>query len=252
VIRLPRTPALRAALIQLLCYPLTLACVFSLARSGVGMSYFSAALIQGFLAAVVSWKVGQARWWQGIHVFFPQLMLVASDTALTPAWYAGAFLVLLVLYWSTFRTQVPYYPSTEKVWGAIACQLPQDRPLYIVDIGSGLGGMVLDLARRRPESTVAGIELAPLPWLVSKLRLADGPPNARFVRGDYSSLDFTQFDVVIAYLSPAAMPALWDKAKAEMRPGTSLYSVEFAIPGQPPATTISPPGRGPSVYVWDF
>ena len=67
------------------------------------------------------------------------------------------------------------------------------------------------------------------------------------MRGDYSSLDFSQFDAVIAYLSPAAMPALWDKARAEMRPGTSLYSVEFAIPGQPPSTTIVPPGRGPHI-----
>jgi SAM-dependent methyltransferase len=252
VIRLPRTPALRAALIQLICYPLTLACVYSLAQSGVGMSYFSVALIQGFFSAVGSWKSGQARWWQAIHVVFPQMVLLASEVELSREVYLGAFLLLLFLYWSTFRTQVPYYPSTEKVWDAIARHLPQDRPLYIVDIGSGLGGMVLDLARRRPESTVAGIELAPLPWLVSRLRLLDGPANARFVRGDYELLDFAQFDVVIAYLSPAAMPALWQKAKNEMRPGTLLCSVEFAIHGQEPSTTIVPPGRGPSVYVWDF
>jgi SAM-dependent methyltransferase len=250
--RLPRTPALRAALIQLLCYPLTLVCVYWLAHTGVGMSYFSVALIQGFFAAVASMRSGQARWWQAIHVVFPQMVLLASEVQLTPVFYLGAFLLLLVLYWSTFRTQVPYYPSTEKVWDAIAAHLPKDQPLYIVDIGSGLGGMVLDLARRRPESTVAGIELAPLPWLVSKLRLLNGPENARFVRGDYGLLDFAQFDVVIAYLSPAAMPALWEKAKQEMRPGTLLCSVEFAIPGQEPSTTIVPPGRGPSVYVWDF
>jgi SAM-dependent methyltransferase len=242
----------RAALIQLLCYPLTLVCVFWLAQSGVGMSYFAVALIQGFFAGVASLRAGQARWWQAIHVVFPQMLLLASEVELTPAFYLGCFLVLLFLYWSTFRTQVPYYPSSRKVWEAIAAHLPQDRPLYIVDIGCGLGGMVLDLAQRRPESTVAGIELAPLPWLVSKLRLWGGPANARFVRGDYALLDFAQFDVVIAYLSPAAMPALWEKAKKEMRPGTLLCSVEFAIAGQPPSTTIVPPGRGPSVYVWDF
>ena len=41
----------------------------------------------------------------------------------------------------------------------------------IVDIGSGLGGLVLDLARAPPRlRRSSGIELAPLPWLASRLR----------------------------------------------------------------------------------
>jgi hypothetical protein len=47
-----------------------------------------------------------------------------------------------------------------------------------------------------------------------------------------------------AYLSPAAMLALWHKARAEMRPGTLLLSYEFHIPGTTPDLVIQPEGAG--------
>jgi SAM-dependent methyltransferase len=162
-----------------------------------------------------------------------------------PPWlFLAAFLAMLAIYWSTFRTQVPYFPSGRRAWDAVAGVLPQGRPVYLVDIGSGLGGLVLDLARRRPESTFVGIELAPLPWLVSRLR-------APFA-GDYEGLDFADYDVVFAYLSPAAMEALWRKASAEMRPGTLLLSYEFVIMAKAPDLTILPTGPGPLLYGWHF
>jgi SAM-dependent methyltransferase len=166
--------------------------------------------------------------------------------------FLAGFVALLLVYWSTFRTQVPYYPSGKRAWDAVAGLLPAGRPVYVVDIGSGLGGLVLDLARRRPESTFAGIELAPLPWLVSWLRARLAGNNVRFVRGDYEQLDLGDYDVVFAYLSPAAMGALWRKAGAEMRPGALLLSYEFGISAKPPDLTIVPTGRGPSLYGWHF
>ena len=173
--------------------------------------------------------------------------------AQAPSWlFLAAFLFLLALYWSTFRTQVPYYPSGKRVWDEVAKLLPQDRPVLAIDIGSGLGGLVLDLAARRPESHFVGIELAPLPWLASRLRALFSGSRARFVRGDYEQLDFSQYDAVFAYLSPAAMSALWRKAAAEMRPGTMLLSYEFLITEKTPDLTILPIGRGPALYVWHF
>jgi predicted O-methyltransferase YrrM len=53
-------------------------------------------------------------------------------------------------------------------------------------------------------------------------------------------LDFAQFDVVFAYLSPAAMPELWKKAQREMRPGSLLISYEFPIEGVEPNLIVCP------------
>jgi SAM-dependent methyltransferase len=169
---------------------------------------------------------------------------------LPPPLFLGLFLMLLLLYWSSFRTQVPYYPSPQAVWQAVAGLLPPDRPLRGIDIGSGFGGLVLHLAALRPDSAFTGIELAPLPWLASALRARLQRSRAHFMRGDYLDLDFADFDVVFAYLSPAAMPALWEKAHSEMRRGTLLLSHEFAIPGQVPDIVLTPRGEGAVLYGW--
>jgi hypothetical protein len=109
---------------------------------------------------------------------------------------------------------------------------------------------VLHLARRRKDSVFIGIELAPLPWFVSLVRRYSQRSSARFIRGDYDRLDFASYDVVFAYLSPAAMPALWHKARAEMRPGALLLSYEFNIPGAAPDLSVAAEGNGPALFGW--
>ena len=249
--RIWRAPAVQALLIQCAALPPCWLAVAMLSSMHVEVTLAAAALLQGALACALSWWRKLAPWWLAIQLLFPLALLAGIGLHLPPWLFLAGFVALLLVYWSTFRTQVPYYPSGKRAWDAVAGLLPPDRPVYVIDIGSGLGGLVLDLARRRPESTFAGIELAPLPWLVSWLR-ARVARNVRFVRGDYEQLDLGDYDVVFAYLSPAAMGALWRKASAEMRPGALLLSYEFGISAKPPDLTIVPTGRGPSLYGWHF
>ncbi|HEX9172332.1 MAG TPA: class I SAM-dependent methyltransferase [Telluria sp.] len=250
--RIWRLPAVQALLMQLAAAPLSLAAVALLLRFEVPLSLAGAALLHGaFAAALSAWR-RLAPWWLAIGLLFPLALLAGVSLQLPPPLFLAGFVLLLLVYWSTFRTQVPYYPSGKRAWDAVAAVLPQGRPLFVIDIGSGIGGLVLDLARRRPDSTFAGIELAPLPWLVSALRARLAGSAARFVRGDYERLDLGDYDVVFAYLSPAAMDALWRKASAEMRPGALLLSYEFVIGEKAPDITILPTGPGPALYGWHF
>lgn len=250
--RILRAPAVQALLCQLAAFPLTLLAVYQLARAGAQPSYLSAALAQGLFAALLAGWRRLARWWLAIQLLFPLAVLGASQFELPPWLFLLVFLFMLVLYWSTFRTQVPYYPSGRAAWEAVAAQLPQGRELAVIDIGSGLGGLVLDLARRRPDLRATGIELAPLPWLASWLRARLTGSRAVFLRGDYESLDFGDYDAVFAYLSPAAMTALWRKARREMRPGSMLMSYEFAIDESAPSLSLWLPDTGRTLYIWHF
>lgn len=244
-------PAVAALLLQAAAFPLSLAVTWLLASAGVPMSYLAVALIQGLLAATLSWWRGLASWWRPIQFCFPLALLGAAQLAIPPLVFLAIFLFLLLLYWSTYRTQVPYYPSNRRVWDEVVGLLPARAPLRAIDIGSGLGGLVLHLARR-PGVQASGIELAPLPWLLSRLRARLAGSGARFLRGDYENLDFAQYDVVFAYLSPAAMGALWRKAAREMRPGSVLLSYEFVIDDRLPDRTVYPTEGGPALYLWHF
>jgi hypothetical protein len=254
--RIWRAPAVRALLLQILAFPLMLATVWLLARAGLAQSWLGVAAVQGAWAALLSWRAGLASWWRAIQCLFPPGLLLARQAAdalaLPPGAFLAVFLFMLLLYWSTFRTQVPYYPSGRGVWEEVARQLPAGRPLRIIDIGSGLGGLVLDLARRRPDCEVSGIELAPLPWLASSLRARLGGSRARFLRGDYEMLNFGNYDAVFAYLSPAAMGGLWRKAAQEMRPGSVLLSYEFAIAEREPDRCLVTTDSRKILYIWHF
>lgn len=248
---LPRIPAFQALLGQAISFVIVLVVAFALSSvADAGMPVAIAALLQGLFAALAARRMDMDAWWIPIQLLFP-VSLVALLAVSLPSWiYLAAFTVMLCLYWSTFRTRVPYYPSSPSVREAVLAQLPADRALSVIDIGSGFGGLALHVAHRRPDCAVSGIELAPLPWLCSSLRASLRGSAARFIRGDYMRLDFGSYDVVFAYLSPAAMPSLWGKAHAEMRDGALLLSNEFAVPGVEPDLVLHPAEGGPALYGW--
>jgi hypothetical protein len=251
-----RKPLLQAPAIQallLFCIGLIGANVLDVLAQRAGLAPFSpfqTSLLHGVIAALLARLRRMAVWWWFILLVFPAAAQGVAYLHL-PSWlFLAIFLFMLVLFWSTFRSQVPFYPSGLPAWNAVAELLPAGGPIRFMDIGSGLGGAVLNLSRRRPDSEFTGIEIAPLPWLVSRVRAALAGNHCRFIRGDYLLLDFADYDVVFAYLSPAAMVALWQKASAEMRPGSLLLSYEFHIPGAPPDIVVQPAGDGPVLHGW--
>ncbi|HYD59674.1 MAG TPA: class I SAM-dependent methyltransferase [Noviherbaspirillum sp.] len=245
------TPALRALAIQGVSFVLALV-VISAGELvwGDKTPLLLWALLQGASAAALSRLSGLASWWVPIQLLFPAALLGAQELDLPPVFFLCLFVFFLALYWTTFRTQVPFYPSGRVTWAAIAELLPAERPIRFVDIGSGLGGLVLHLSERRPESRFVGVELAPLPWLLSCVRAFLARSRARFIRGDYLDLDFAEYDIVFAFLSPAAMPALWRKACTQMPKGALLLSYEFPIPGVEPDIVLPPDNRGAMLFGW--
>lgn len=245
-------PAIRAALIQLLSFLGVLALAFGASWLNIELTIAAAVLLQGGAAALLSRCFGLARWWQLIQLLFPGVVVATLSLQLPPVIFLVAFVALLGLYWNTFRTQVPFYPSGPAVWKAVADLLPEKRSVQCVDIGSGLGGLICHLSDRRPDGVFTGVESAPLPWLVSVLRSRLRKTSARFMRSDYRRLNFAAYDVIFAYLSPAAMPALWEKAQREMQSGALLLSYEFEIPEMTPHFTVTPDDSGRVLYGWYF
>ncbi|QBE65293.1 SAM-dependent methyltransferase [Pseudoduganella lutea] len=250
--RLFRLPAVRALLAQLVALVPTAALAVALDTFGRGPTLLEAAALQGAMAMLITWRIGLAPWWRIIQLLFPVALLAALGLQLPPVLFLVVFVVLLGWYWSTFRTQVPYFPSNPAVWRAVESLLPARPGVRVIDVGSGLGGFTLHLARARPDADCTGIELAPVPWLYSNWRARFTKSRARFIRGDYEKIHFGDYDVVFAYLSPAVMSGLFDKARREMKVGSLLVSYEFTIPGFKPDKTIHTTEGAPLLFVWVF
>lgn len=187
------------------------------------------ALSQALGAACAAAALRSARWWLPIHLLFVPLALLTRSAGLAPGWYLGAFLMLALIYWSSFRTQVPLYLSNAKTAKAVAGLLPPQRSLSVLDIGSGTGSLLRVLARLRPNCRFTGIENAPAPWAFGWL-LGRHLSNLDWFRGDFFARSWQGHDVVYAFLSPVPMAAVWNKALQDMAPGSLLISNSFEIP----------------------
>lgn len=209
-------------------------------------------LLQATLSVMFAVVVSLDRWWRLILFVFPIAAWLLHGFEL-PSWiYLLGFLFSLSLFWTTFRTQVPFYPSRYKVWRQVETLLPKNQTIRMIDIGSGLGDLSMYLAKSRPDSRFQGIEIAPLPWLISLVRSWFKKSGAHFSLGDYNKLNFAEYDVIFAYLSPAAMPDLWQKAQAEMVKGSQLISYEFTIPNVKPSKVLHIDINTPPIYIWQF
>lgn len=257
---LKKTPSLLALMVQ--CAALGVIWLYAnmsapaenaLLAADMAFYVFSLVLLQSMFATFIATCVGMAVWWRWIHFFFPLALWLMSILQVPSSVYLAGFVITMALYWTTFKTQVPFYPSRPAVWQALFKLMQKHSPqraLRVIDIGSGLGDVSTFIAQKRPQDNVEGIEIAPLPWLISKVRAYLKGSTANLRLGSYHALNFADYDVVFAYLSPAAMPQLWQKASQEMRPGTLLISLEFDIPDVLPLQIIHTSESTPSLFVW--
>lgn len=224
-------PVLQAGLIHMLAW----AIVLGLVLGGLDLGWIGLALVQGLLAGAIAYYLELPIWWLFINLlFFPSIAL-ARQWELAPHWYLAALAVLLLTQLGAVRGRVPLYLSSRRAKTALLGLLPAGPGSRFLDIGSGTGGMLSFLAKARSDLVLDGIESAPAPWLLSRLRLG---PRAHIALGDFWHADLSRYDVVYAFLSPEPMARLWDKAKREMRPGSLFISNSFEVPGIAPDASI--------------
>jgi len=243
--RLP--PVLRAIAAQALAF----AVLVALVRVGLRLPGLVWVLLQAVLAVALSRWVGLNPRWVFMQAALPFLVR-AFWGAPIPAWiYLVLFLGLALVFGGGLLTRVPLYHASQDAWENLEGLLP-DRPgLRFVDLGCGFGGPVAHLAKARPDSTFVGVEASPFTWLVAWLRCLPRR-NAHIRLGSLWRVDLAAFDVAYAFLSPVPMPALWAKARRELKPGSRFISHSFDVPGETPHRVVPVKGReGARLLIWD-
>lgn len=233
-------PAVIALLLQIAAFILAVTVLRSTETSLHPLMF---SLFCGFFAAVLSFFAGLARWWLAIQLLFAPALVLMLKLNIPSGVYLIAFLLMVLVYWSTFRSQIPLYLSSKKVWKTLEELLPpaqENQNFKFMDIGSGLGGVLTHLSTVRPDGFYFGIENAPLPYYLSRLRIMLGNhSNCHALWHDLWTSDLSPYDIVYAYLSPVPMEKLWLKIQQEMRPGTLFVSNTFTVPQHPPQYSIT-------------
>lgn len=188
---------------------------------------------QSILAAGCSILLRQPLWWVPIHVFFLPAAVMLLSLQL-PAWiYFGAVCGLTLVFWGTFKGDVPLFLSSNPVIDALEGIVEKEQPHKFIELGAGVGSVAVRLADYRASMLVDAYELAPIPWLITRLR-SRKRPNLHVYRRSFWNCDLGGYQVVYAFLSPNPMPRLAEKIKREMRPGSLFIASSFPVPGWTP------------------
>ena len=212
-----------SAILSLIIFPI-------IELTGTTHHYLYLSFLMGLIAGFVSYLIRLPIWWQRINALFGVALFVFYSNHL-PSWvYLVALLVLVSFFWNTLVTRVPYYPSRLEVWQSIENLVPEKSPVKILEIGSGLGGFTRYMAKRIDQAECVGLETAPIPWLFSNILAILELAKCTFKRKNYLSVNFAEYDFIYAFLSPAAMPRLYEKCQNELKHPSKIVSYMFAWP----------------------
>ncbi len=116
------------------------------------------------------------------------------------------------------------------------------------DLGSGFGGVLMDIAEKLPNAICTGIEADWLKYAIARRRIRKLGYGARvmLVKGDLLRLYFSDADVLYLFLSPLILKRqeFRDRMRA-LKPGCLIISYSHRIPGLRPAAVV---GKNLFVY----
>ncbi len=232
-------PVLRALAAQALAFLLLLLIAHLLPR----MPFWIWPTLQGVFAMALATWWGLGSGWRLFQFLLP-FALAWQLGHQVPGWiYPSLLAGLLLVFGGGILTRVPLYNSGPGAWEHLLALIPEGENLRMADLGAGLGGPLAFLARRRPRATFLGVEASLLVWFIAWIRTLPLRRNCGIRLGSLWGLELREFDLVFAFLSPAPMTKLWEKALWEMRPGTLLVSHSFEVPGAVAEGRIALPGR---------
>jgi hypothetical protein len=188
-------------------------------------------------------------WWRRliISLGFP-LSLAASGVVGLPAWaWLIPMLLLLLVYPLNAWRDAPIFPTPANA----LTQLPSIAVLppgaRIFDAGCGLGHGLQALRQVYPQATLHGIEWS---WPLAQL-CRWRCPWANVARGDIWRANWSNFDMVYLFQRPESMARAITKAKAELRNGSWLVSLEFEATGLNPLARLEG-AQGKPVWVYQM
>ncbi len=194
--------------------------------------YWLLVFAQAFISVWITFLFGLPVWWRWIQFLFPIGLYFAFLIGFEPIWALILFIFIGLVFSNVFTDRVPLYLTNDTTRQALKALVKNRRDVRFLDLGCGLGGNVTFMSQLKSVSVSHGVETAPIPYLLSRVRTLFR--GGQVFAMDLWKTDLAYYDVVYAFLSPEPMPQLWEKVKEEMLPGSIFVSNSFAVPGVEP------------------
>jgi SAM-dependent methyltransferase len=175
-------------------------------------------------------------WWRRamIGLGFPLSVLLAQAASL-PGWvWLLPLLALLLIYPLNAWRDAPLFPTPKGALKELSSHCPLGQGARVLDAGCGLGDGLKALRLAYPQAQLTGIEWS---WPLRAL-CALRCPWAQVKQGDIWKADWEVYDMVYLFQRPESMARAVAKARAELKPGAWLVSLEFEASDLPPHAVL--------------
>jgi hypothetical protein len=190
-------------------------------------------------------------WWRRLLIAggFPlslALSLPALGLSAVPAWaWLVPLLLLLLVYPLNAWRDAPLFPTPPHALDELPLHAPLAQGARVLDAGCGLGHGLSALHRVYPGAQLQGLEWSwPLRWWC-----AVRCPWASVRQGNIWTADWSPYAMVYLFQRPESMGPAVEKARAQLRSGAWLVSLEFEATALRPTAQFAAPG-GKMVWLY--
>lgn len=103
-----------------------------------------------------------------------------------------------------------------------------DKPLKVIDLGCGTGGLLLPLAKKFPNHKFVGYDWDFFVCQILKWR-SRHLHNLEVVHGNFLNTDLCEYDLLLCFLDTKAADELSSKVAHEIKSGASIISSAFEL-----------------------
>ena len=103
-----------------------------------------------------------------------------------------------------------------------------DKPLKVVDLGCGTGGLLLPLAKKFPEHQFIGYDWDFFVCRILKWR-GRNLSNLTIIRDNFLNVNLSQYDLLLCFLDTKAAVELSQKVSKEINPNAVIISSAFEL-----------------------
>ena len=116
-----------------------------------------------------------------------------------------------------------WLPTKDEAVDIVVNEVESRKSKVFYDLGSGDARLVLKVARKT-RASATGIEIEPLKWLLSMIRIKlGGTRNARVLRQNFFKADLSGADIIYCYLPTSTMRKLEPKIR-KLKKGTIVIA----------------------------
>ena len=149
-------------------------------------------------------------------------------------WFV-CFVGLLFMTWGIITTTVPFVPIPEYIVEEVKKMIALKPGERFYDLGSGDGRVIAKIAAAYPNAFATGVEKAPLPYTLTRLRFLIKPlRNVKTLFRNFSRVPLHDADYVYMYLFPEVVEKLLPKMERELKLGVHVISCDFPFKTKEP------------------